>query len=549
MRAVFILFRKLGLRAEFAKKHLELSSWALVVISAAYLTVLFNGPFFTRISSYIPQQYGLQLTLLLILMICNCLLLLIGAWQKIFMFWLGALLLISASCSYFINTYGIVVDKGMLMNVLETDYAETMSLLSLDFVLRVILYTVVPLFVVSAVPVRWRPVRKQLVVNITMLIVLGCILTMLAAFQISSLSPFFRNYRDVKHLALPLSPVSAAISAVKTQLHVRPIPLQAIGKDAKQIIHIPRRPRRIVLVVGETARADRFSLNGYSRQTNPKLAIRSVISFTQVTACGTATAVSLPCMFSLAGRASYDDSKIKYTENALDVLQRAGVDVRWIDNNSGCKGVCDRVPTELLTQQDNQQWCQAGQCHDRVLVENLKDVLQQSITKDQLLVLHQLGSHGPEYFRRSLPEEKLFLPECTDKQLDRCTLTEVSNAYDNSIVATDSVLNTVIEVLSSDSINDVAMLYISDHGESLGENGLFLHGMPYWMAPKEQTHIPMIFWANNDNHALAFNQECMRKQRDRPLSHDGLFDSLLGLFDVKTSVYNVTEDYFSACKQ
>jgi lipid A ethanolaminephosphotransferase len=107
----------------------------------------------------------------------------------------------------------------------------------------------------------------------------------------------------------------------------------------------PRRskPPLLLLVLGETARSGNFSLNGYGRPTNPLLAKEDVASQRNAWSCGTSTAASLPCMFSNFGREAYDSRPANY-EGLLDVLQRAGLAVLWIDNQSGCKGACDRMP-------------------------------------------------------------------------------------------------------------------------------------------------------------------------------------------------------------
>ncbi|MBY0419290.1 MAG: sulfatase-like hydrolase/transferase, partial [Pararheinheimera sp.] len=364
------------------------------------------------------------------------------------------------------------------------------------------------------------------------------------------LAPFFRNYREVKHLALPFSPVSAAVSFSKQALKQQfPDEFMQLGQDAAQPLAArTEKPRLIVLVLGETARADHFQLNGYARATNPQLHHLPVYSFSDVSSCGTATAHSVPCMFSNMGRQNYDEAIAKNSSNVLDVLQHAGIDISWLDNNSGCKGVCQRVDTVLLFEQQQNPLCIAGQCLDTVLLQALEQQLQKPLTADRLIVLHQLGSHGPEYFKRSSEKDKAFLPECTDKQLQLCQNAEIVNAYDNSIVATDSLLAAVIHRLNRQHNNQTALLYLSDHGESLGENGIYLHGLPYWMAPKAQTQVPMLWWMSK---AYAASQQltsdCVAAKQHNSYSHDNLFHSLLGLFQIKTTVYQSGKDIFRPC--
>jgi lipid A ethanolaminephosphotransferase len=312
-----------------------------------------------------------------------------------------------------------------------------------------------------------------------------------------------------------------------------------------------------VLVVGETARADHFSLNGYARQTNPELAKADVVSFTEVTSCGTNTAASLPCMFSALGRKAFESSGHGY-ENLLDLVQRAGLAVLWLDNQSGCKGLCDRVPHAAAIDAAPgspplpAQLCADGECYDETLLLNLDARLAalpaERRSRGVLLVLHQMGSHGPAYFKRAPPRLKPFLPECVTPVLQQCALDTVVNAYDNSIAYTDHVLAETIRWLAQQEASyDPALIYLSDHGESLGENNIFLHGLPFAFAPREQIHVPMVAWfgkSPGDNGRL----ECLRQRRDTPLSHDNLVHTVLGVLGIEAIEYKKDLDAFAPCR-
>ena len=172
----------------------------------------------------------------------------------------------------------------------------------------------------------------------------------------------------------------------------------------------------------------------------------------------------------------------------------------------------------------------------------------------KLWVLHMLGSHGPSYFRRYPDAFARFAPDCRDDELRNCAVEEIVNAYDNSILYTDHVLATAIERLAAHAGSvDSAVLFVSDHGESLGEKGLFLHGIPYAIAPEEQTRVPMVFWASSRFEAGAgFEPGCldrtMRRQAQRPQTHDVLFHTLLGLLDVRTALHEPTLDLVDECR-
>jgi len=228
------------------------------------------------------------------------------------------------------------------------------------------------------------------------------------------------------------------------------------------------------------------------------------------------------------------------------------VAVHWRDNQSGCKRVCEGLPHDDV--KDLAAVAEAGLCRDgRCLDEGLLAGLDQRLAQakgTQLLVLHQLGNHGPSYFRRHPPAFARFTPECRSDDLQRCTREEIVNAYDNALLYTDHVLAQLIRQLAAHADRvDSAMLYVSDHGESLGENRLFLHGIPYPIAPDVQTHVPMVFWASPGFAAsTGLDLQCLRKRAQASASHDDLFHTLLGLLDVRTSLYQPQWDLSAGCR-
>ncbi|MBU1437168.1 MAG: phosphoethanolamine--lipid A transferase [Gammaproteobacteria bacterium] len=519
-------------------------------ISAIGLTLLLNGHFLQAVQAKVPGQYGLQLNLVAILFLLNLLLVVLFSFRRLQKPAVLVFFAIGAFSYYFIDSFGIVIDKAMLQNAVETDVAEAKGILTVSMIWQVFGMMLFPILCISLIKVRSLPAMQFFKHWLLALVLVVLSLGSLIASGFSELAPFFRNYKDVKHLALPFSPMSAAVSfssdLIKQQF---PTKFVQLGQDAVQPLAVKTdKPRLIVLVLGETARADHFQLNGYARPTNPKLSQLPVYSFKDVSSCGTATAHSVPCMFSNMGRENYKETIAKNSSNILDVLAKAGINVNWLDNNSGCKGVCARVPTDLVFEQQQNPLCTDGQCLDPVLLEALDKQLQKPVTSDRLIVLHQMGSHGPEYYRRSAGSDKVFLPECTDKQIQLCAPTDIVNAYDNSIVATDSLLAGVIERLNKEQNYQTAMFYLSDHGESLGESGIYLHGLPYWMAPKAQTQVPMLWWMSG---AYASSQqltaECIAARQQNPYSHDNLFHSLLGMFKVSTDLYQSGKDIFHTC--
>lgn len=365
----------------------------------------------------------------------------------------------------------------------------------------------------------------------------------LLLLQSAASASFFREHKQIRNYA---NPSRYLVSLVKLgRNYWRQIqdskPFINIGEDALSREDGNGRDL-VIVVVGETARADRFSLNGYSRLTNPRLERQDVISFTDVESCATSTAQSVPCMFSILTHKDLDLDVAKRSDNVLDILNRAGAYVLWRDNNSSSKGVADPVEYEDFRNPPNNKICDL-ECRDVGMLVGLNNYVEAREEGDIVIVLHQMGNHGPAYYKRYPREFEIFKPLCETNELSECSADELNNTYDNAIAYTDYFLNQVVEFLKRyDDEFRTAMLYISDHGESLGEKGLFLHGMPNLIAPKEQRHVPMVLWLGN-----AFDtaeKQNLRDLRHRPFTHDYIFHSLLGLLAVETSVYEKSLDIF-----
>ncbi|WP_207780157.1 phosphoethanolamine transferase [Pokkaliibacter plantistimulans] len=461
-----------------------------------------------------------------------------------------AILLSGAAASYFMNTYGIAIDSVMVQNVVETDPAEAAALFSPRLAMYLLLLGVVPCLLVWKVRISYRRWPRELLVRLLAIVAsLLVIAAMLFALS-QDYASFFRNNKNVRQMAVPLSYIYAGVSfAVKGK--EGPIVVQAIGEDARPgaLALAKHKPTLTVFVVGETGRADHFGLNGYERNTTPLLAKQDVFNFTQFTSCGTATAVSVPCMFSLLDREHYDDRKAKSQQGLLDVLNHAGYAVLWRDNNSGCKGACDRVSYEDMSKAAVAEDCNSEECFDQVLLHNIDAVLPRP-NGDMFVVLHQHGSHGPDYYHRYPQDMAFYQPECKTNQLQDCSQESLINTYDNTIRYTDYFLNNVIEWLKqrSDQYN-TAMLYVADHGESLGENHVYLHGMPYMIAPEEQKHVSFFYWLSKGfEQTYDINSDCLASKEHQPFSQDNIFHSVLGMLDIQTSVYDAKLDMFQGCR-
>jgi lipid A ethanolaminephosphotransferase len=255
-------------------------------------------------------------------------------------------------------------------------------------------------------------------------------------------------------------------------------------------------------------------------------------------------------MFSPFGRSDYDETRIRRHESVLQVLSRAGFRVVWLDNQSGCKGVCAGLETHDLSHANVAPFCRGGSCYDDILLHGLR-TLTAGASEDLVVVLHQLGNHGPAYFRRYPPELRRFTPTCETNDLGACTREQIVNAYDNAILYTDRLLSALIADLSAMAAHhDVVLGYVSDHGESLGENGIYLHGLPYAVAPAEQLEVPMLWWLPPDSaRSFAIDLQCMQGRSTSGASHDNLYHSLLGLLGVETLRYRPERDLFAPCRK
>ena len=461
--------------------------------------------------------------------------------------------LIASAASWFINEYGIVIDKTIVQSLFETDPREATELLSWRLVQFVALTAGLPALVVARTQIRFplgvRGVARRAGIAAGSLALAAVLLLLL----FKSLAPAVREHRELRFLLTPTNTVQALHGYLRSRFST-PVVLAPLGRDAVKGSRWLGQARRTVtvIVVGETARAANFSLNGYARETNPRLARESgLINFANVQSCGTATAVSVPCVFSGMGRAKYDETQARRQEGLLDVLSHAGFAVLWRDNNSGCKGVCDRVAfTDVAAPHPGSRHCAADECYDEALLDGLPELIR-TASKDLVVVLHQKGSHGPAYAKRYPAGFGRFGPACATSEFDHCTRASIAAAYDNTILYTDTVLAQTIDLLRdaahADGV-DTALLYFSDHGESLGEGNMYLHGAPYMFAPAEQTHIPMMLWMSDGfTGRFGIDRACLAARRDQPLSHDNVFHSVLGMLDVDTAVLNPQLDLFHAC--
>lgn len=530
----------------------------LVVLSSLWIATICNVALWRELSRLPGLSAGQAVTigiaLALVITLATTALLSLLAWRWTLKPAVTLFLLSAAFGAYFMMTYGVVIDKTMMINTLQTDVRETRDLLNWRLLATVLVLAVLPMVFLWRQKTRRAGAGRQVLTNAATLTA-SCLLLVLVVFLFfQSIASVMRNYTHVRYLINPLNSFYALGAVAAKPFQRDESIVLPLGEDAKlgASYTAQSKPPLLLLVLGETARSGNFSLNGYGRPTNPLLAKEDVASQRNAWSCGTSTAASVPCMFSNFGREAYDSRPANY-EGMLDVLQRAGLAVLWIDNQSGCKGVCDRVPNVNTVQLKVPGLCDSGECFDEVMLHGIDERIAalpaERRAKGVVVVMHQMGGHGPAYYKRSPQAAKKFLPECTDNALQSCSREGLLNAYDNSIVYTDQLLSSSIQWLKAQEARSApAMLYLADHGESLGENNLYLHGMPYGIAPDVQKRVPWITWLSPGfEQRSKLTTACLKQQLDAPVSHDNYFHSVLGLMNVQTSVYKPALDIYAHC--
>lgn len=541
---------------EIFLSNFKLSSGIFILLISVFIVLLNNQMFFSGLSERLDltsyQGGGYLLTIYVVIIAILSVLLLVVGQKYILKPFAIILLIFSAFLSYFTQEIGVIFDVDMVRNSVETikdnNQQEALELLSFSLIKHVLIYGFLPSAFVLWVGISYKPFFKELVSRLLYFLGFAIIVVGLIMVNFKYTTYFSRENNDLSVYITPLFAMNSIRKFIISEQSKHQIPLMILGEDAVQ--DKPSSGRSIgIMVVGETSRAHNYSLNGYERETNPKLKKESIIYYSNTKSCGTSTAYSVPCMFSFLDSDEYSPVKAALQSNSLDVLEKAGVEVIWIDNNSSCKGVCERTGEINIRNNPNPQspFYSNGEEFDEALLARMDEALQSTTTskeKDLLFVLHTLGSHGPKYYKRYPDEFSVFEPACKKSSPQECSDLEIINAYDNTILYTDHVVSQLIQYLKTKLDGDNTFLfYASDHGESLGENGIYLHGLPNFLAPKVQTHVPMFTWFSERYiEKEKINVSAMRKLEDKKLSHDNLSHSLLSAFSIKTELYKADHD-------
>ena len=535
----------------FAKFIKPISPTVLNLITASYIMLLLNSGFWAQLWRIFPDMVltpaGLALAVWALTLFT---LELLGPWrlQK------PALILLvmtAAGANYYATQFGVLIDRDMIGTIFLTTVAETRHLITLSMVTSIGLLGVLPALLIWKAPLKpksWRHWLWRWPVGVAVSFAL------VPAFLLLDFKAYSAAIRENRQLMASYQPgatITAVVKYVRGELATPLGPPTQIGLDAAQgAASTGDKPMVFVVFLGETARAQNFGLQPGARATTPLLAQREVAYFSNTHSCGTLTNVSVPCMFSHFGEDAYSRDLFKTHENLMDVIARAGFDAQWWDNNTGDQSIMRSLPQGWS--RVDAAWdpaaCAAGECTDEIFLPLLEKTLAEA-QKNTVLVLHMIGSHGPAYYLRYPEARRLFTPDCRTAEFDKCSQDEIINAYDNSIAQTDYVLAQAIDMMAAATRVDAGLLYMSDHGESLGEGGVYLHGMPKLFAPETQTSVPFLIWLGQGYQArLGVAQDCLAtKTRDR-MTHDVFFHTVLGLLDVQTSIKDPALDISASCK-
>ncbi|HAS8532712.1 TPA: phosphoethanolamine--lipid A transferase [Vibrio vulnificus] len=538
----------------------ECSYTTFTLVLAIYFATIVNLPIYKELFSIISHldsvKVGFVISVPIFFLAALNFLFNLFSWPWLSKPFFAVLLLLSAMVSYAGYNYGTLFDYGMIANIMETDSSEAGSYLSAYSVIWTLLMGVVPALLVGKLNLSLSGSTLHMVAKkaASMLASLA-VIAVIAGLYYQDYASIGRNNTHLKKMIIPTQYVYSATKYVRDAYFSTPQPYRQLGLDAKQselaLKQAEQKPTLLVFVVGETARSQNYQANGYARPTNQYTNELGMISFQDVSSCGTATAVSVPCMFSNMTRSNFDRPTADNQDNALDILNRAGVSLLWKENDGGDKDVAKNIRLVTIDRSRKDALCNGSACFDMALLENFEQDVE-SLNGNRVIALHLIGSHGPTYFQRYPKDKAAFMPDCPRADIENCSVEQIVNTYDNTILYTDYVLSQTINKLKAlEERYNTALIYVSDHGESLGENGLFLHGMPYSLAPEYQTKVPLMLWMSPGfAQAKQINADCLKQQAKQTdtYSHDYIFHSLLGVMDVSTSEYDATLDLFKQCR-
>jgi lipid A ethanolaminephosphotransferase len=497
------------------KNNIKITHFVFLMSVLNFL--FFHLPFYTFVYNNVDYKSfnGILLivSLIILMLVLNAFMFFLFVFLSRFLgkFLLVLFFIISAIAVYFVNTYSVIIDESMIGNVLNTKYEESSSFFSFKLLLYLILFGIVPSFYIVKAKITTIPLKQFFItISLSLLFIIG-----LAFANASNWLWIDKNSKTLGGLAMPWSyTVNLSLFYIheskKNEKEIL-LPNATIKDNQKSVV---------VLIIGESARSQNFSLYGYSKNTNPLLSKISNLYHFKANSVATYTTAGVK---GILEHTRTDD----LYEILPNYLFRNNVEVFWRTTNWG-------EPPIHIEQYQNREallpFCKSENSnYDEVLFAGIKEQILASKKNKILIVLHTSTSHGPTYSKKYPPQFEVFKPVCNSVELGKCSQTELINAYDNTIVYTDYILSNVIENLKQLKQYNSTMIFISDHGESLGEKNLYMHGLPLSIAPKEQYEIPFIVWLSDSSKKLKPN---------KILSQGHVFHSVLNFLKIESPIYN-----------
>lgn len=517
------------------KKIRPISLFAFSCIVSIGTLLLYNIPFFNYVSQNTNESTGgiifLQASLVIIMLALNFMLTYLSMWllRIVARILLAIFAIINATAVYFIITYSAIINATTIENVFNTRYSEASGFFSWSLWMFIAVFGVLPALYCLMQPVVIGKAKKLGIYCGSSL----AIILLVASLNISQTLWISQHDTELGGLLQPWSYVVNTCRVISSyqdeQAEEIKLPDGTIADHEKAVV---------VLVIGESARKANFQLYGYQRDTNPLLSKQEGLKVYQATACATYTTAGTKAIL------EPKDSGDLY-ELLPNYAFRTGVDVSWRTSNWGEPPI---HIDEYLTDTDLSDLYQGkSNDYDDILYYGLRERIESSKKDKVLIILHTSTSHGPKYADKYPKQFEVYKPVAKNIEEGEKNIGMLINAYDNTIRYTDFLLNSLINTLREMKDWHSAMIFISDHGESLGENKMFMHGLPMKLAPKVQYEIPFLVWTSDGFRTYkqtSSSQEAPEGELPAVLEQHYVFHSVLNLLSIQSPAYNKDYDIF-----
>ena len=431
---------------------------------------------------------------------------------------LAVLSIINATAVYFVLTYNVIINATTIENVFNTRYSEASGFFSWSLWLFIIVFGVLPALFCLFQPVVIGKAKKLGIwcgSSLAVIVVIGLL-------NINQTLFFSEHDTELGGLLQPWSYIANTYRVISFMQDEQEeeilLPDGQITDNEKAVV---------VLVIGESARKANFQLYGYKRDTNPLLSKQKDLKVFQAHSCATYTTAGTKAIL------EPKDCGDLY-ELLPNYAFRTGVDVSWRTSNWGEPPI---HIDEYLTDPELGDLYDMSNAYDDILFHGLRERIESSQKDKVLIILHTSTSHGPQYASKYPKEFEVYKPVAKNVEEGEKNVGMLVNAYDNTIRYTDFLLDGLINTLRSMTDRKTAMIFISDHGESLGENKMFMHGLPMKLAPKEQYEIPFLVWTSKGYRTYKSNLPAVLEQHY-------IFHSVLNLLSIQSPAYDPDYDIF-----